>query len=193
METLKAKDIDSVVDGKIRQILKERMSEFSGNEKNAFNNLQENPIWLSKEKNIAVKTVRLFTGLKAAEPIKRNPDGEPIGFVKPGNIIILPYTKTRMETWLSMYVRSGTQYSEKSMGFPSLLAIQANYGTSFYQENSNLMINFLINYPTTAYACISACNKMNSSHLAWIVLYCSNYYVKRNSTNSADSFTECKK
>lgn len=82
---LNAKHIESVVDKQVKAVLKERLAKHNNNEKEAFKDLENNPIWINKEKNIIIKTVRLFTGLKSAEPVKKNKNGEDIGFVKPGN------------------------------------------------------------------------------------------------------------
>lgn len=82
---LKLKDIDSVVDQHVKQVLSSRLRDFGNNEKEAFKDLANNPIYIDKAKKIAIKTVRCFTGLSAVEPVSYNSTGEPIGFVKPGN------------------------------------------------------------------------------------------------------------
>ena len=88
--------IDKVVDCKIRRILQERIKEY-GDAKKAFSNLEENPIWLNKEKGICIKRVSIYKDLKNPEPIhhKRNKEGQyikdvgghyiPVDFVNPGN------------------------------------------------------------------------------------------------------------
>ena len=82
---LKLKDIDSVVDEHIREVLSARLKAFGNNEKAAFKDLASNPIYIDKANTIEIKTVRCFTGLSAVEPVRYNSTGEPIGFVKPGN------------------------------------------------------------------------------------------------------------
>lgn len=89
-------DIKKVVDRKIRRILQERIKEF-GDAKKAFSNLEENPIWLNKEKGICIKHVSIYKDLKNPEPIhyKRNKEGQyikdaggnyiPVDFVRTGN------------------------------------------------------------------------------------------------------------
>ena len=56
-----------------------RLAEFDGNAKKAFSNLDENPIWLNKEKGIAVKRVTIL-GVNNVESLhdKRDKDGRPI-------------------------------------------------------------------------------------------------------------------
>lgn len=88
--------IDKVVDVHIRQILQLRLDEYRGDAKKAFSNLEENPIWLNKEKGIAIKRVTI-TGISNAESLhdKRDKDGnlildergntQPVDFVNTGN------------------------------------------------------------------------------------------------------------
>ena len=88
--------IDKVVDARIRQILQARLDEFAGDAKKAFSNLDENPIWLNKEKGIAIKRVTI-TGISNAESLhdKRDKEGhlildkagntQPVDFVNTGN------------------------------------------------------------------------------------------------------------
>ena len=51
--------IDKVIDNKVRAILQARLDEFNGDAAKAFSNLDENPIWLNKEKGIAIKRVKI--------------------------------------------------------------------------------------------------------------------------------------
>jgi len=85
LESLKAKDVTFIVDKKIKQAVEERLLLFNNNEKEAFKNLENNPVWFNEQKQIPIKTVRCFTGLQAVEPVKKNNEGNDIGFVKPGN------------------------------------------------------------------------------------------------------------
>ena len=54
--------IDKVIDVHVRQILQKRLDEYGGNATKAFSNLDENPIWLNKEKGISIKRVTI-TGI----------------------------------------------------------------------------------------------------------------------------------
>ncbi len=51
--------IDKVVDKHIREILKARLDEYGGSAEKAFSNLDDNPIWLNKDKGIAIKRVTI--------------------------------------------------------------------------------------------------------------------------------------
>lgn len=88
--------IDKVVDTKIRIILEKRLEEYGGDNKKAFSNLEENPIWLNKEKGISIKRVKI-TGISNAIPLheKKDKNGKlltneygkniPADFVNTGN------------------------------------------------------------------------------------------------------------
>tara|TARA_R110002096_G_scaffold436013_1_gene665098 strand:+ start:12 stop:4199 length:4188 start_codon:yes stop_codon:yes gene_type:complete len=71
--------IDKVIDQGVKRILENRKIEFGGKAKQAFSNLDKNPIWLNKEKGIEIKRVTI-TGVSNAEPLHYKKDhlGQPI-------------------------------------------------------------------------------------------------------------------
>ena len=71
--------IDKVVDAHIRKILEDRLAKFGGDAKKAFSNLDENPIYLNKDKGIKIKRVTI-TGINNAIALhdKRDKNGNPI-------------------------------------------------------------------------------------------------------------------
>lgn len=75
--------IDKVIDERIKIILKERLNKYGGDAKLAFSNLEENPIWLNKEKGIDIKRVRI-KALNNAIPLHEVEEKE-IDFVNTGN------------------------------------------------------------------------------------------------------------
>ena len=72
-------NVDKVVDAKIRSILEQRLKEYGGDAKKAFVNLDENPIWLNKEKGISIKRVSI-RGINNAQSlhVKKDKNGDPI-------------------------------------------------------------------------------------------------------------------
>jgi CRISPR-associated endonuclease Csn1 len=88
--------IDKVVDKKIKTILEARLKEFNGDPKKAFSNIEDNPIWINKEKGISIKRVTI-TGISNAVSLheKRDKEGklvldkngntQPVDFVNTGN------------------------------------------------------------------------------------------------------------
>ncbi|MBQ7818685.1 MAG: type II CRISPR RNA-guided endonuclease Cas9 [Bacteroidales bacterium] len=87
--------VEKVIDPHIRHILEKRLEEY-GSAKVAFSNLDENPIWLNREKGIKIKRVTI-SGISSALAIhdKRDKDGNlildnkgnkiPVDFVNTGN------------------------------------------------------------------------------------------------------------
>jgi CRISPR-associated endonuclease Csn1 len=57
------KDLQHVVDKRVREILADRLNRHNNNPKEAFKDIINNPIWLNEEKKIPIKTVRCFTGI----------------------------------------------------------------------------------------------------------------------------------
>lgn len=88
--------IDKVVDVGVRRVLQKRLDEFGSNAKEAFSNLDDNPIWLNKEKQIPLKRVTI-TGVRNAEPLSYAKDHHgnkildekgnsiPVDFIELGN------------------------------------------------------------------------------------------------------------
>ncbi|MEJ0103483.1 MAG: hypothetical protein WDO19_13420 [Bacteroidota bacterium] len=62
------KNIEKVIDKGVREILLKRLEEYESNSKEAFSNLDKNPIWLNKEKGITIKRVTI-SGVKNAEAL----------------------------------------------------------------------------------------------------------------------------
>jgi CRISPR-associated endonuclease Csn1 len=85
ISTLKANQVADIVDPAVREAVGSRLKQYDNNVKEAFKNLEQEPIWLDKAKTIPIKAARVFTGLNAVEPVKKDLDGRDIGFVKPGN------------------------------------------------------------------------------------------------------------
>jgi CRISPR-associated endonuclease Csn1 len=81
IDNIKAKDVEYIVDNKIKKLIKERLEKYGNKEKEAF----KEPIYFDKENKQAIKSVRMFTGLSSVEPVKFNENGKAISFVKPGN------------------------------------------------------------------------------------------------------------
>lgn len=88
--------IEKVFDVKVRKILEERLKEYNGDSKKAFSNLDENPIWLNKDKGVKIKSVTI-TGVSNAIALhdKKDKNGkllidkegktQPVDFVNTGN------------------------------------------------------------------------------------------------------------
>lgn len=88
--------IEKVIDTGIKTILQNRLDEFGGDAKKAFVNLDENPIWLNKEKRISIKRVAI-SGVNNAQALHTKKDhlgneilddngkAIPVDFISTGN------------------------------------------------------------------------------------------------------------
>ena len=125
--------IDKVVDERIKAILQERLKEYEGDAKKAFSKLEENPIWLNREKGISIKRVTI-TGINNAVALhdKRDKDGklildkdgntQPVDFVNTGNNHhVAIYRKPKLDKdGLQLYSENGEplfELDEKVVSF----------------------------------------------------------------------------
>ncbi|OWK70738.1 type II CRISPR RNA-guided endonuclease Cas9 [Pedobacter sp. AJM] len=67
------KIIEKILDEDIKRILKQRLEEYNNNTKDAFSDLDKNPIWLNKEKGISIKKVKI-SGVNNAEALHYKKD-----------------------------------------------------------------------------------------------------------------------
>lgn len=102
LQSLKAKDVDFIVDKGVREIIQKHLAKFDGKEKEAF----KEPVWFNEEKKNQIRTVRSFTGLSAVEPVSKDKKGNAIGFVKPGN-----------NHHIAIYKNGSGEFSEHSCTF----------------------------------------------------------------------------
>ena len=138
--------LDKVVDVGIRNILKMRLGEYGGDAKKAFSNLEENPIWLNKEKGISIKRVTI-TGISNAEPLHEKKDkngclilddngnAQPVDFVNTGNNHhVAIYRKPKLD-------KDGHQVMDENGGIQ--YELDENI-VSFYEATSRAMLGLPI-------------------------------------------------
>ena len=96
-------NIENVVDAGIRAILQQRLDEFGGDAKKAFTNLDENPIYLNKEKGIKIKRVAIYAKVKpVALHDKKDKDGNLI-LNKEGGKIAVDFVKEGSNHHVAIY------------------------------------------------------------------------------------------
>lgn len=95
--------IDKVIDDAVRTVLENRLKEFGGDAKKAFVDLDKNPIWLNKEKGIAIKRVTI-SGVSNAEALhyKKDHFGKTI-LDDNGNKIPVDYVQTGNNHHVAVY------------------------------------------------------------------------------------------
>lgn len=109
--------LDKVVDAGIRSILKARLEEYGGDAAKAFSNLDENPIWLNKEKGITIKRVTIF-GVSNATALHDRHDN--VGdVILDGDECRMPsdYVSLSNNHHIAIYVDSDGNYQEKVVSF----------------------------------------------------------------------------
>lgn len=77
--TLTLKNVEDVVDMRIRELLRDRLEQFGGKPEKAFAEPVLDP------QGRAIRSVRCYTGLSATVPLRYNEQGKPNAFVKPAN------------------------------------------------------------------------------------------------------------
>lgn len=109
--------IEKVMDTRIRKILKERLEEFEGDASKAFANLDENPIWLNKEKGICIKKVTIQENFDL-DAIREKHDmlGNPI-LDESGNPIASDYVNLRNNHHVAIYQKPNGDYEEDVVSF----------------------------------------------------------------------------
>ncbi|WNB17592.1 type II CRISPR RNA-guided endonuclease Cas9 [Marivirga arenosa] len=109
--------VDKVMDIGLKRILQSRLDEFNGNAKEAFGNLEENPIWQNKDKGIAINRVKI-SGVNNAEVlhIKRDHFGNPI-LDQNGNEIPADYVSTGNNHHVAIYKDDKGKLQEEVVSF----------------------------------------------------------------------------
>lgn len=138
--------IDKIVDKRVKTLLQERLREYGGDAKKAFSNLENNPIWLNREKGISIKRVTI-TGISNAIALhdKHDKDGvvildekgrkQPVDFVNTGNNHhVAIYRKPKLDkNGLPSYSENGDPLYELDEKV-----------VSFYEATSRAMLGYPI-------------------------------------------------
>jgi CRISPR-associated endonuclease Csn1 len=112
-----SKSIEKVIDGRIKIILENRLKEYDNNAKEAFSNLDKNPIWLNEEKGLSIKRVTI-SGVSSVEALheKRDHKGNLI-LDKNKNPIQTDYVSTGNNHHVAIYKDSKEKLHEKVVSF----------------------------------------------------------------------------
>ena len=115
--------IDKVLDKRVQEILQKRLDDFGGNAQKAFSNLDENPIWLNKEKGIAIKRVTVQARL--SEPIslhdKLNRDGSVMAD-DAGKTMPVDFVSTSNNHHIAIYEDADGNWHEKMVSYFEAIA-----------------------------------------------------------------------
>lgn len=106
-------NVEKVVDGKIRTLLQERLEEYGGSAKDAFANLEKDPIWFNREKGIMLKKVTIAENFEELTPLhdKRDHNGKLI-VEQDGKSIPADYVNLRNNHHVAIYLDEDGNYQE---------------------------------------------------------------------------------
>ena len=128
--------VDKVVDIGAKRVLQKRLDEFGGDAKKAFANLEENPIWLNKEKGISIKRVTI-TGVSNAIPLHTKKDrfGNEV-LDDSGNRIPVDYISTGNNHHVAVYRDEKGNLQENVVSFYEAV-IRKNQGLPVIDKDHN--------------------------------------------------------
>lgn len=128
--------IEKVIDQGVKRILEKRLSEYSGDTKKAFSDLDNNPIWLNKEKGIAIKRVTI-SGVKNAEALHTKKDhlGQPLKD-KDGKLKPVDFISTGNNHHVAIYEDGRGALQEKIVSFYEAVA-RVNNGFPVIDKDYN--------------------------------------------------------
>ncbi|MDH5381758.1 MAG: type II CRISPR RNA-guided endonuclease Cas9, partial [Cyclobacteriaceae bacterium] len=111
------KQIEKIVDSKLRKLIWDRFEQYGKNAKEAFANLEENPIWLNKEKGIQVKRVTV-TGVTNVLPLGHKHDYKGLVIIdSEGNEIPSEFVSTGNNHHVAIYEDHEGNYQENVVSF----------------------------------------------------------------------------
>lgn len=124
--------IDKIIDVGIKKILQKRLSEYGGDEKKAFVNLDQNPIWLNKKAGIAIKTVKI-KGISNATSLHEKRDHFGNKIVKNGKSEPTTWVNTGNNHHVAIYCDEDGKYSEEVVSLLEAVT-RKNLGLPVIQE-----------------------------------------------------------
>jgi CRISPR-associated endonuclease Csn1 len=128
--------IEKVVDKGARRALQSRLDEYGGKTKEAFTNLEENPIWLNKEKGIKLKRVKI-TGVSNAEDLHNKKDHFGVDILDhTGKSIPTDFVSTGNNHHVAIYRDEKGKLHEKVVSFYEAV-IAVNNGLDVIDRNYN--------------------------------------------------------
>jgi len=143
------KNIEKVIDPKVKLLLQKRLSQY-GDAKKAFSNLDENPIWLNKEKGIAIKRVTI-SGVSNAQALHTKKDhlGNEI-LDENGKTIGVDFVSTGNNHHVAIYRDGKGNLQEEVVSFYDAV-VRRNLGLSVINKNHQNGWEFLFSMKQNEY------------------------------------------
>jgi len=144
--------LDKIIDEGIKKILQKRLAEFGGDDKKAFVNLDQNPIWMNKEAGIFIKSVKI-KGISNAISLHEKRDhfgntiinkgkAEPTSWVNTGNNHHVAIYKDENDKLSEDVVSLLEAVTRKNLGLPIILEEHPEKGNLVLSLKSNEMFLF---------------------------------------------------
>ena len=135
-ETFKdKKSIQKVVDLKVRELLENRLEEY-GNAKEAFSDLDKNPIWMDEKNGISIKSA-IITGVSEVESLhnKKDQHGKEI-LDENGNTIPIDFVSTGNNHHVAIYRDENGKLQEEVVSFFEAVA-RVNAGVPIVDKSKS--------------------------------------------------------
>lgn len=128
--------VEKIIDAGVKRILQDRLDQFGGDPKKAFINLDENPIWLNKEKGISIKSVTI-TGVNNAVALhdKKDKCGKQI-LDNDGKTLPVDFVNTSNNHHVAIYRDAEGNLQENVVSFFEALA-RVNAGLPIIDKSLN--------------------------------------------------------
>jgi CRISPR-associated endonuclease Csn1 len=139
--------LDKVIDEGIKKILHKRLAEFGGDDKKAFVNLDQNPIWLNREARISIKSVKI-KGISNAISLHEKRDHFGNTIINNGKAEPTSWVNTGNNHHIAIYCDENGKYSEEVV---SLLEAVTRRGLGVpiiqqeHPEKGHLVLSFKSN------------------------------------------------
>ena len=110
-------NIEKVVDKNVKRILNERLAQYNNDANAAFSNLEENPIWLNKEKGIKIKRVAVGENINVIALHDKKDHFGNIIVNKKGNAIPVDFVKSGNNHHVAIYIDEKGNLQENIVSF----------------------------------------------------------------------------
>ncbi|EIJ37917.1 CRISPR-associated protein Cas9/Csn1, subtype II/NMEMI [Galbibacter orientalis DSM 19592] len=139
------KQLDKVIDEKVKQALKERINQYNGDFREAFSDIERNPIWLNKAKGICVKRATI-KGVSNAEPLHtaKNHLGEEV-LTENKEQIPVDYVSTGNNHHVAIYEDEDGNLQEKVVSFYEAV-IRVNEGLPIIDKEYNKSLGWTFKF-----------------------------------------------
>ena len=166
LTSITEKDVKYIVDEKIREIVTRRLEEFGNNPKEAFKDLENNPVWLNTIKKIPIKSVRCYTNISAKSMATVKVQDKSWGieyekYLKPGNNHHVALYKDQNGKLQEHIVTFWHAVERKKYGIPAIIKHPENVWETILNHRE-LPQEFLSNLPETQWQYITSMQQNES-------------------------------